>query len=60
VLVESLLRTKTKGTAMRDALFTGLAPPAFTAPCRNQTGDCEDQSQGVCLHENVNIWPDVR
>ena len=27
--------------------FTGLAPPAFTAPCRNQTGDFA-QANGKC------------
>src|SRR6266702_2001658 len=32
---------KQKGTAYAMPFrTTGLAPPAFTAPCRNQTGDC--------------------
>ena len=35
-------REKTKGPRVIAVPFclTGLAPPAFTAPCRNQTGDC--------------------
>src|SRR5215510_14370025 len=33
---------KTKGHRViaMPPCFTGLAPPAFTAPCRNQTSDC--------------------
>jgi hypothetical protein len=40
---------KQKGTAMCGApLHTGLAPPAFTAPCRNQTSVATIQSQSAC------------
>jgi hypothetical protein len=40
---------KQKGTAICGApLHTGLAPPAFTAPCRNQTSVADIQSQSAC------------
>ena len=40
---------KQEGTALCGApLHTGLAPPAFTAPCRNQTSVAIRQSQSLC------------
>src|SRR6185369_7824721 len=40
---------KQKGTAICGApLHTGLAPPAFTAPCRNQTSVEDIKSQSAC------------
>ena len=32
---------------------TGLAPPAFTAPCRNQTGDSQSDNGKQCARRVI-------
>jgi hypothetical protein len=51
----SVSPTKKKGTTMCGAPYSAsLAPPAFTAPCRNQTGELP---MGIASLVPGLIWP---